>query len=91
MGPALEHYQAMIVLSRQMLEAARVADWPRLIELGQQRDTVEARLPRAPHGDVGRAEEQQLVAALLAANTLIEQMVETQLARLAEAAGDAGG
>jgi hypothetical protein len=79
----------MIVLSRQMLEAARVADWPRLIALGQQRDTVEARLPHAAHGDLERAEEQQLVAALLAANTLIQQMVETQLGRLAELPGDA--
>lgn len=90
MAPALQHYQAMMLLSRQMLEAARAADWPRLVALGQQRDTVEARLPRAPHGDVERAEEQQLVAALLAANTLIQQVVESQLGRLAQAPGDAG-
>jgi hypothetical protein len=50
----------MASLSRRMLAAARLADWPLLIELGQQRDAVEAQL----HGERAK----QLVIAVLARN-----------------------
>lgn len=83
----LDLYQAMVQLSRQMLEAARLAEWPLLVELGQQRDAVEAQL-RARQDDPAHApidvdQEKALVAVLLAANDQIAQMVDTQLARLA--------
>jgi hypothetical protein len=82
----LEHYRAMASLSRRMLAAAQQADWPLLIELGQQRDAVEAQLRGALHGDAGGAQEQQLVGALLAANEQIRLLVEAHLASL-QAAG----
>jgi hypothetical protein len=82
----LEHYQAMVRLSRQMLEAARQADWPLLVDLGQQRDAIEAQLRArqngAPQAETGSEQERQLVAVLLAANDQIQLLVETQLASL---------
>jgi ABC-type uncharacterized transport system ATPase component len=86
----LEHYRAMASLSRQMLAAARQADWPLLIELGQQRDAVEEQLHGALHGEAGGEQEQQLLAALLAANEQIKLLVDAHLASLQPAAGDAG-
>lgn len=83
----LEQYQAMVSLSRRMLEAARLADWAQLIELGQERDAVEARLHARqdgvpPYGAAGGEQEQELVSTLLAANEQIRLLVETQLASL---------
>jgi hypothetical protein len=86
----LELYRAMVGLSQQMLEAARVADWPLLIELGKQRDALEARLQGAPPGDAGGEPAKQLMAAVLAANSQIQQMVETQLASVSMCAGEDG-
>lgn len=85
-APRLDHYRAMVHLSRQMLEAARLAEWALLVELGQQRDAVEAQLRArqdgAAHAQIDANEEKALVAVLLAANDQIELMVDTHLASL---------
>jgi hypothetical protein len=82
----LDHYHTMVRLSRGMLEAARLADWPLLIDLGQQRDAVEAQLRARQHGVPAAAidseQEKALVAALLATNGQLQLLVETHLARL---------
>jgi hypothetical protein len=82
----LNHYRTMVRLSRQMLAAAGDADWPMLVALGQQRDTVEAELRArqagAPAAALDGDTERQLVAALLAANAQIQLLVETHLASL---------
>jgi hypothetical protein len=91
----LDHYHAMVRLSRQMLEAASRADWAQLVELGQQRDAVEAQLRAyqdgAPSPQLGGEQEQQLMAAVLEANAQIKLLVDKHLASLQEAAegGDA--
>lgn len=78
----LEHYHAMVRLSRQMLEAARGADWTKLVALGQQRDLVEAQLQGVPIPDADSTQGQLMVAALLAANEQIQQLVDAHLASL---------
>jgi hypothetical protein len=87
----LDHYRAMVRLSRQMLEAAHRSDWQLLIELGQQRDAVEAQLHVRPDGaqpaEADSEQEKELVAALLAANDQIQLRVETHLANLQSLAG----
>lgn len=92
-APERDLYQAMVVLSRQMLEAARQADWPLLVDLGQQRDAIEAQLRArqegAHHGATGAEQERQLVAVLLAANDQIQLLVESHLASLPAADGGA--
>jgi hypothetical protein len=88
----LEHYRAMASLSRRMLAAAQQADWPLLIELGQRRDAVEARLHGASHVTGSEHEKElveQLVSALLAANEQIKLLVDAHLASLPPAAGAA--
>lgn len=83
----LDRYQAMMHLSRQMLEAAHLAEWALLVELGQQRDAVEAQLrvrqDGAAHAEIDAKQERELVAVLLAANDQIELMVAIHLASLA--------
>jgi hypothetical protein len=82
----IELYQAMVRLSRQMLEAASRADWPLLIDLGQQRDAVETRLhalrDSAPDPVAGSEQEKGLVALLLTANQQIQSLVEAHLATM---------
>lgn len=82
----LKHYRAMVALSRQMLEAARLADWEQLVGLGEQRDQIQAQL-QAEQGagvapDLDGEQETELVAALLAANAQIQRLVEDHLATL---------
>ena len=88
----LDHFHAMVRLSRQMLEAASRADWAQLVELGQQRDAIEAQL-RTRERDAAQPVldiegEKQLMAAVLAANEQIARLVDSHLASLAEPSGD---
>jgi hypothetical protein len=91
-APVLDLYQTMVRLSRQMLEAARQADWQLLVDLGEQRDAVEAQLHAGgadalPAGLDGE-QEKQMVEALLAANQQIKLLVDTHLDSLQLQAGD---
>jgi hypothetical protein len=89
----LKHYRVMVALSRQMCEAARLASWEQLVELGQQRDQVQAQLQAEQQvarqngrpAERAAAEETELVAALLAANTEIQRLVDDHLATLPQA------
>jgi hypothetical protein len=89
----MDDYQTMVRLSRQMLDAARRSDWQLLVDLGAQRDDVEARLRAAEtdaaHAAVDSAQEKQMVEALLAANQQIKLLVDAHLASL-ELPADAG-
>jgi MoxR-like ATPase len=93
----LADYHTMVRLSRQMLEAARCSDWELLVELGAQRDAVEARLRAAEAGaevDPAQAaidseQEKQMVEALIAANQQIKLLVDAHLASL-QLPADAG-
>lgn len=82
----LKHYRAMVALSRQMLEAARLANWEQLVGLGEQRDQIQAQLQAEQHAGVAPGldgeQESELVAALLAANAQIQRLVEDHLATL---------
>lgn len=86
------HYQTMLRLSRQMLEAAGRADWQLLVDLGQQREAVEALLQAhdsaAAQAVPDGAQEKQMVEALLAANDQIKLLVATHLASLPAPADD---
>jgi hypothetical protein len=93
----LPDYHTMVRLSRQMLEAARQSDWQLLVELGDQRDAVEARLHAAEagieadsaHAAIDSEQEKQLVEAILAANLQIKLLVDAHLASL-QLPADAG-
>lgn len=82
----LKHYRAMVALSRQMLEAARLAGWEQLVELGEQRDQIQAQLQAEQQAgvapDLDADQETELVAVLLAANAQIQRLVEDHLATL---------
>lgn len=82
----------MVRLSRAMLDAARLSDWTVLVELGRQRDEIEAQL-RTRERDAAQPVldiegEKQLMAAVLAANEQIARLVDAHLASLPEPAGD---
>jgi hypothetical protein len=89
----LKHYRAMVALSRQMLEAARLADWGQLVGLGEQRDEIQAQLQTGQQAgvvpDLDASQETELVAALLAANDQIQRLVEDHLATLPHGSGPA--
>jgi hypothetical protein len=89
----LDLYHAMVHLSRAMLDAARRSDWTELVELGSQRDAIEAQLRTRAQDSaqpvLAIEAEKQLMAAILAANEQIAHLVEVHLASLPEPA--AGG